>query len=105
MERLTMKCTQENGKKVIVRTDNAGLFFGTLKEKDGNEVTLANARKLYYWDGANAPEEIAVNGVANPENCKFTVIVEEMVVLGANQIIQCTDNAVKIIEGVEEWSY
>lgn len=27
------------GKKVIIRADRAGLFFGTLKEKNGSEVT------------------------------------------------------------------
>lgn len=26
------------GKKVIIRADRAGVFFGTLKEKNGSEV-------------------------------------------------------------------
>ena len=34
------------GKKVIIRADRAGVFFGTLKEKNGNEVTLSDCRIL-----------------------------------------------------------
>lgn len=40
------------GKKVIVRADRAGVFYGTLTEKEKDKVLLTNARKLFYWDGA-----------------------------------------------------
>ena len=30
------------GQKVIIRADRSGVFFGTLKEKVGNEVTLTD---------------------------------------------------------------
>ena len=36
-------------KQVIVRADRAGVFFGTLAEKEGNEVKLTNCRRLWYW--------------------------------------------------------
>lgn len=39
------------GKKVIVRGDRSGVFFGTLVGKDGREVKLENCRRLWYWDG------------------------------------------------------
>lgn len=35
------------GKKVIIRADRAGVFYGTLKEKNGSEVTLADCRRLW----------------------------------------------------------
>ena len=85
------------GKKVIVRADRAGVFYGELKEKEGNEVQLVNARKLYYWNGANAVEQIALEGVNKPEDCQFTVTLEEMTVMGVIQLLPCTDKALSLI--------
>lgn len=91
------------GKKVIVRADRAGVFFGELSEQNGTEVKLINARKLWYWEGSCACEELAVNGVVRPQNCKFTVWVDEMIILNVEQIIPCTDTAISSIEGVKIW--
>ncbi len=90
-------------KKVIVRADRAGVFFGTLTHKEGNEVTLTNARKLFYWNGAGAVEQIALEGVKRPTDCKFTVVVEEITILNVIQIIPCTEVAIANIENVKEW--
>lgn len=90
-------------KKVIVRGDRSGVFFGTLTKKEGREVTLQNCRRLWYWDGANSVSQLAVEGTVRPRNCKFTVTVEEMVVLDAIEILPCTEKAVKSIEGVAVW--
>jgi hypothetical protein len=90
-------------KKVIVRADRAGVFFGTLTHKEGNEVTLTNARKLFYWNGAGAVEQIALEGVKKPTDCKFTVVVEEITILNIIQIIPCTEVAIANIENVKEW--
>lgn len=90
---------------VIVRGDRSGVFFGKLANKNGQEVTLNNARKLFYWDGAGAVEQIAIDGVSKPNNCKFTVVVEEITILDAIQILPCTEKAVEIIKGVKEWKF
>ena len=92
------------GKKVIVRSYKAGVFFGTLTEKNGAEVILKNARKLWSWDGAAAVEELALNGTQKPDSCKFTVFVDEVCVLDVAQIIKCTNVANKSIEKVKAWS-
>ena len=91
------------GKKVIVRGDSSGVFFGTLVAKDGREVKLEKCRRIWYWDGAASISQIAVEGVKNPDNCKFTVTVDEIIILDAIEIIPCTGNAIEIIEGVKEW--
>jgi len=93
------------GKKVIVRANGAGVFFGTLKEKNGDEVVLSRARKLYYWEGAGAVEGIAQDGVSKPNNCRFTVWIDEICIMNVCQILPCTEKASKIIEGVKEWKY
>lgn len=40
------------GKKVIIRGDRSGVEFGTLVAQEGQEVTLKNARRIWYWEGA-----------------------------------------------------
>ena len=91
------------GKKVIVRGNRSGVFFGTLVEKEGTEVKLQNCRRLWHWDGAASISQLAVDGTKEPDDCKFTVTVEEMVVMDAIEILLCTDNAINSIEGVGVW--
>ena len=92
-----------DNKYYIVRGQSSGVFFGQVRERNGQEVVLVNVRKLWYWDGACAVEQIARDGVSLPRNCKFTVTVAEMTITDAIQIIPCTDAAQKSISGVAEW--
>lgn len=91
------------GKYVIVRCDRAGVFAGVLEEKEGREVTLTDCRRIWYWDGAASISQLAVDGTTNPRNCKFTVSVDEIIVLDAIEIIPCTEKAEKSIRGVAVW--
>lgn len=91
------------GKKVIVRGDRSGVFFGTLAEKEGTEVKLNNCRRLWYWDGAASISQLAVDGTTRPTNCKFTVTVDEIIITDAIEIIACTEKAADKIEKVAEW--
>ena len=90
-------------KKVIVRGDRSGVFFGTLVAKEGKEVNLENCRRLWYWDGAASISQIAMEGVKRPQNCKFTVTVPNIIITDAIEIILCTDEAIKNIEDVSVW--
>lgn len=90
-------------KQVIVRADRAGVFFGTLAEKEGNEVKLTNCRRLWYWDGAASLSELAVSGVTKPRECKFSVEVPEIEVLGVIEIIPCMEKAIENINEVPVW--
>ena len=87
----------------IVRGDRSGVFFGQIASRNGQEVELRKVRKLWYWEGACAVEQLAVDGVANPSACKFTVVVPEMVVTDAIQIIPCSDKAAKILGEANTW--
>ena len=49
------------GQEVIIRTYSAGVWFGRLKEKSGNEVILTEARRMWRWW---AKESISLSGVA-----------------------------------------
>ena len=91
------------GKKVIIRADRAGVFFGTLKEKNGSEVVLTDCRRLWRWEGAASISQLAVGGTKDPNNCKFTVVVPIISILGVIEIIPCTEEAIKSIEEVYIW--
>ena len=88
---------------VIVRTESAGVFFGTLAEKEGNEVKLTNCRRIWYWDGAASVSELAVSGVTQPQRCKFSVPVKSIIVEGVIEIIPCEQKAIESINAVKEW--
>jgi len=90
-------------KKYIVRGDRSGLLYGTVVWIAGNTVLMKNARRLWYWDGANAVNELAVHGTSKPNECKFTVYVDSIVIMDAIEINRCTEKAIKSIEGVGEW--
>lgn len=91
------------GKKVIIRADKAGVFFGTLVAKRGSEVELEDCRRLWYWDGAASISQLAVDGTVAPKNCKFTKTVSDIIISGVIEIIPCTEKSINSIEGVFEW--
>ena len=93
----------KSNQKYIVRCDRAGVFFGEIKERRGDEVTMTNVRKLWFWDGACAVEQLAMEGTKNPGSCKFTVTVPGMELMGVIQVLPCTEAAVASIEAVMEW--
>ena len=93
-----------DNQKYIIRTDRAGVFFAEIEERRGSEVDLKNCRRLWYWDGAASLSQMAIDGVSKPRNCKFTVVVPSMTVLGVIEMIPCSEAAAKSIEAVPVWS-
>lgn len=90
-------------KYYIVRGDRSGVFAGNIKSRNGREVEMVNVRRLWYWDGACSISQLAVDGTTAPHNCKFTVVVDEMLILDAIEVIPCTSKAEKSIRGVAKW--
>ena len=87
----------------IVRGKDSGVFFGEIAERNGKEVLMNNVRRLWYWDGAASISQLAQEGTVRPKNCKFTVTVDEILVLDAIEIDKCSDKAVENIKAVAEW--
>jgi len=87
------------GKKVIIRTYSAGVWFGKLVEKSGREVILENARRMWYW---TAKESISLSACAkygiNEKESKIVAPVNT-VWLEAIEIIPCSDESITSIEG------
>lgn len=92
-----------DNKYYLVRSVDAGVFFGHLKSRNGDEVEMTEARCLWRWSGANDLNQLSAEGITKPLECRFTVSVEEITLLGVCEIIACTDKAVESIQGVPEW--
>lgn len=88
----------------IVRTYSAGVFAGYYDRKTkGQEGRVFNARRLWYWDGANSLSELAVKGVSKPTNCKFAIAVSEVDLKNIIEVLPCTEDARSNIALVKDW--
>ena len=90
------------GQEVIIRTYSAGVWFGRLKQKAGNEVILTEARRMWRWW---AKESISLSGVAlygiNQDKSRIAGAVES-VWLQAIEIIPISGKAAESIRTVQE---
>ena len=87
------------GKKCVVRTYSAGVWFGEVAEKSGNEVIVKNARRMWRWwaeEGVSL-SSVALRGVKQEQS----KIVESVpaVWLEAIELIPASDKATASIEG------
>ena len=89
--------------KHIIRGDRSGVFYGEIADRNGQEVTMRNCRRLWFWDGAASLSQLAKEGVKAPHRCRFTVTVDSLTILDAIELIPCTEKAQTIIEAVPEW--
>jgi len=87
------------GKKVIIRTYSAGVWFGELSEKSGNEVVIKNARRLWRWKAAESItlSAVALHGVDQSKSKIVEAVPEQW--LEAIEIMPCTFKAVESLEG------
>lgn len=88
---------------VCIRTYSAGVHCGYLKERNGKEVELVNARRIWKWSGAFTLSELAFHGVEKPGECKFSCIVPRIYLTEAIEIIPMTNKAKKSIDGVKAY--
>lgn len=90
------------GQEVIIRTYSAGVWFGRLKKKSGDEVILTEARRMWRWF---ANQSISLSGVAlhgiNQEKSRIAGTVES-VWLQAIEIIPVSGTAAESIRTAKE---
>ena len=91
------------GKICVIRANGAGVFMGEIIKQDGDTVLVKDARRLWYWDGANSLSELAEIGTSKPSSCKFPVVVGEVMIFRVLEIIKATDQAINSIKGVPTW--
>lgn len=77
----------EKGTRVLIRTNGAGVHYGKLIARNGQEVHLKSARRIWSWNGALSLSEIAVSGV-DLKNSKLSVEIDEIILPTAIEIIK-----------------
>lgn len=86
------------GKKCIIRTYSAGVWFGEIAEKSGNEVIVKNARRMWRWFAAKgiSLSEVSIHGIDHGKR-KIAESVDS-IWIEAIELIPCTEKAIEIIE-------
>jgi len=91
------------GKKCIIRCYASGNHFGELVTRNGREVELINARRLWRWhtggEGVSL-SEISQTGI-DQNKSKICVEVPSITLLDALEVIPCSDISAKTIEGAK----
>lgn len=95
--------TKKESNYKIVRTYSAGVFAGTIESRNGREVVMRDARRIWYWDGAASLSQLAMEGTSKPENCKFPCEVDRVELLEVIEILDTTPKAEKSIKAVPVW--
>ena len=92
---------------VLIRSRDAGVHFGILEKEEftpsGKVVTLSKTRRVYYWDGAASLSQMALEGVAKPDNCKISVILESNEIVNVIETLPLTKKAFDNLYGVKIW--
>ena len=88
------------GKKVLIRANGAGVYFGTLEKMEGDQVKVANVRNIWRWTGASCLSQIANEGVTGN---KIGPVVSSMVINNVLQVMPLTDAAIANLENQPEW--
>lgn len=82
---------------VIVRSGQSGVWCGALASRDGDAVTLSDARKIWRWRGANTTSDIALNGI-DVEYSRVAPPVNGVIVLGVCEVLPASDAGVERIK-------
>lgn len=95
--------TRDGMKYCIVRTYSAGVFAGYIESRNGQEVVMRNARRLWYWSGAASLSQLAEEGTKTPNDCKFPCEVDRVELLQAIEILDVSAEAQASITSVPVW--
>jgi len=87
----------------IVRARWAGVFAGEIVERNGSEVRMRNARRLWSWKGAASLSQLAMEGVKCPNECKFPCPVTSVTLLDVIEIVTCSEAGKKSIQETPIW--
>lgn len=79
---------------VMVRTYSAGVHFGELVSREGKEVVLKNAHRVFYWTNACSLSQLAIQGSQNKNtDNKISIAVPEIILTEAIEIISMTEES------------
>lgn len=79
-------------KRVLIRTVNAGVHFGTLEARDSRalECLLSDSRRIWKWSGANTLNEISKRGISGG---RVSEPVSEIILAQVIEILPLSEEA------------
>ena len=80
------------GQECIIRTYSAGVFFGTPVAREGQDVVLKDARRIWSWSGAFTLSAVAQNGI---KDGRLSCVEPTKLVLQVIEITPCSESAAK----------
>ena len=84
-------------RRVLVRTRDAGVHYGTLSEVRGETLALTKSRRIWQWQGGALDcYELAVRG---PDSAKLSKVGETVILRGWIEIHPMTEAALGRLEG------
>lgn len=89
---------------VLVRDNRAGIHVGILRELDlANKVAiLAEARKVWYWEGAASCHGIAAKGLCH-KGSKVAPTVPMVASTDVVEVVLCTSEGAVSVMTCPEW--
>jgi hypothetical protein len=89
------------GRKVIIRSRDAGVIYGEYAGNDGPTIHVTNARQLWKWRASKGLTliDVATYGV-DPSGCKFSPASATLTVFNACALIEVSFAASVSIEAV-----
>lgn len=86
----------------LIRTYSAGVHFGELVSRNGKEVELKNARRLWSWKGACSLSQVAIDGVDTKES-NISIVVPSILLTEAIEIIKMSEKSAKQMMEAPAW--
>ena len=86
---LSEPTAEQSADVVLVRTYSAGVHVGRLVWRDGIDVTLADAHRIWKWSGANTLNELSQKGASGADT-RISERVPEVILTEAIEIIKCS---------------
>ena len=95
---------KDGRKYCIIRAIGAGVHAGFVSDHRGDKVRLRNSRRLWFWNSPdNTLSGISQLGPEDPSLCKFAMVVPELIIIGACEIITCSEAGARGIQQVPAW--
>ena len=89
------------GKKVLIRSSDSGVHYGTLTEYNNGTVHLKDSRRLWEWHVAShgiSLTEVAIQGIDHKKS-RITDWLPDIIIIGVCEIIPTHGMAEALIEG------
>ena len=87
------------GEYVLIRTYSSGVHFGKMVKRDGREVLLNEARRIWSWEGAFTLSKVASDGVGGG---KFSVKIDGFLATEVIEIMSLTEKSKNNLYGQKD---